>query len=411
VFWAYQVGISLYAFAEKVAALFSERAAKRIEMQQKPYPRLEKRPIWIHCASLGEFQQALPLIRSVKSTFPENPLLLSFFSPSGFFSERPAKEADYVVALPVDTPRAMRRFIQHFRPAVGVLIKSETWLNMMRICNKEQIPLLACCVFHNSTAFWQKSMGKAWLRELQQFKGIGWQDEYSSRTVRASSISKISFVSGDFRVKSCMDKVPPATENSFLTGKYSQVLVAGSIYEHDIPALIRLSRYLGDRWKILLFPHEINESTISAISDKWTDTPPVRFSLADKEVISNSRVVLVDTIGMLAESYRKANLAYVGAKNNKKIHSVLEPAAYGIPLVIGPNFSNSREAIAFVVNNWAYSYRNFTEFDPTNEAWTKFVSTLPEISESLKIWMLSESNRAEQGLQQALQIIRQNMRE
>jgi len=384
---AYQVVIHLYACAEKCAALFSGSAAARVQMQRKAYPPLTGRPVWVHCASLGEFEQARPLLTKLREEIPATPIVLSFYSPSGFLSERPKGFADVIVALPSDTRGAMRAFLRHFNPASGVLIKSETWLNMMELCHEQRIPMFLCCAYSPGIPFWLRKFGGPWRRALEQFEAIGWQSEDCIPTGLTDALRSISFVSGDFRVSSSLQQTLAHVDLPDFRGEFPKLLVAGSVYPHDLPALRNLMNNLGADWKLLLFPHDVNPSTVSRMSDSWEGVGLVTYSRASKEALKAAPALLMDVVGMLMYSYRGADLAYVGAKNNKKIHSVLEPAACGVPLLFGPSYSNSREAKSFVAGKLAFSWREPDDFSEQNSDWIHFKRALPELSKQLKDWM------------------------
>ena len=302
--------------------------------------------IWFHVASLGEYEQALPMIETIKIKRPEYKILLTFFSPSGYEVQKNNKIVDIVTYLPFDKKKNVKRFINLARPSIVVFVKYEFWYNYIHELYQRQIPVyLTSAVFRSGQLFF-KPWGGVYKKILHYYSRIFVQDNASSRLVRNQGVDKVT-VMGDTR----MDRVIQIKENAldlpivqkFTTLKENEsVLVAGSSWPVDENILINYFNkhaYL----KLIIAPHLINEAHISQIEQKLK-RPFIRYSEATEENIREYDCLIVDNFGLLSSIYRYGTIAYIGGGFGAGIHNLPEAAVHGVPVRFGPNYKKFLEA-------------------------------------------------------------------
>lgn len=363
--------IFLYVFFIRIASLFNQKAEKWIRgrkdlfMLMKAAMKKEgkKKPTaWFHCASLGEFEQGRPVIEAFRKKFPEYRILVTFFSPSGYDVRYKYDQADWVFYLPADTKKNAREFIDLFSPDKVFFIKYEYWFNFLDELFARRIPVyMISSSFRKSHYFF--SWYGYWFRK--RLKKISWfflQDEESFRLLKSIGMERCS-VSGDTR----FDRVTAvaAQKKEFpLVQKFcnqSLVLVAGSTWEEDEQVLLPFMNN-DHKVKVIIAPHEVGSARITSLVSKIR-RPVVKYSEAQDKDPAGYDVLVIDTIGILATLYKYATVSYVGGAFGRGLHNILEPAAFGIPVFFGSEFSKFREAQELIDLGGAVTVSGSSDFE------------------------------------------------
>lgn len=303
-----------------------------------------KGAVWFHCASVGEFEQARPLIERLRSEKPEQKIVLTFFSPSGYELRRNYAQVDAVFYLPFATRKHASEWLELLQPKMAVFIKYEFWPAYLRALKAKSIPTyLVSAVFRPNQLFF-RWYGAPYRSLLNCFTHLFVQDEDSKQLLAKYGIEDVT-VAGDTRfdrVKAvyAQAKEIPAVEG-FTMGQ-ERVIVAGSTWPKDEELL---ARYLQRRpdVRLILVPHEIDEKHLHRIFRVFQGRY-VRFTEARPSTIDSNRMLLVDTMGLLSSIYRYGQVAYVGGGFGEGIHNTIEAAVWSMPVVFGPKFGKFREA-------------------------------------------------------------------
>jgi 3-deoxy-D-manno-octulosonic-acid transferase len=360
----YNLGIFVYRYLVFIASLFNEKIAKMWKGQKQGLEILKERLepnekyIWIHAASLGEFEQGRPLIEKLKQTHPEYKILLTFFSPSGYEVRKNYPLADIICYLPMDTPRNAYRFIRKVNPAMAIFIKYEFWANYLYRLRKNNIPTYVVSAIFRKDQLFFRWYGNWYRNLLKRFKTIFVQNKESLDLLKNYGFENV-IISGDTRFDRVSEiasqaKQLPYIEN-FMQGK--KIFIAGSSWPKDEDLLLEYFNNTPDI-KLIIAPHEINKEHIFSICSKL-ERPFVRFSEADENTVSNSDCLIIDAIGFLSSIYRYGDIAYIGGGFGAGIHNVLEAAVYGLPIIFGPNYMKFREARQLIEAKGAFSISDY----------------------------------------------------
>lgn len=379
----YNLIVTIAGIVLKIMALFHQKIKLFVEGRKDVFVELKQEinvndeVIWVHCASLGEFEQGRPIIEKLKSKYPSKKLLLTFFSPSGFEIRKDYELADLVCYLPLDTKSNAEKFIQLSHPELAIFVKYEFWPNYLNTLYKNKIKtVLVSGIFRENQVFF-KQFG-TWMRKsLKVFEMFFVQDFRSKELLNNINFQNV-VVSGDTR----FDRVFEITnqDNSLpFVEKFTnnkKVIVAGSTWKEDEELLVNyINRHSTENEKYMMAPHNMNLKDISglknAIHKKTILYSEIDFnknsqentSLKNKislEKLKDYQVLIVDTIGVLTKIYSYATIAYVGGGFTKSgVHNVLEPAAFGVPVIIGPNFHKFNEAKALIKKAGGISIDNY----------------------------------------------------
>lgn len=363
----YNLGIALFDLAVSLAAPFSKRAALLVKGRKTVWDTLggvslEGDVIWVHCASLGEFEQGRPLIEAIRKKNPSYKIVLSFYSPSGYEVRKNYKEADVVCYLPSDTRANAKRFISTVNPRMVFFVKYEYWYNYFRELKEVGTPLyLVSAIFRKDQIFFKWYGG--WFRKiLNNVKCFYIQDEKSAALLDGIGI-KAYIVAGDTR----FDRVAaiaaaanpiPVVEN-FATG--AKVLVAGSTWPADEQIIASYINNSAKDVKLIIAPHMVDESHIQQLERRFA-LPVCRYTKVKGEIGADVRVLIIDTIGLLSAIYRYGSVAYLGGGFGKGIHNTLEAATYGMPVIFGPRHHKFKEAIDLKEKGAGFSINDSVEF-------------------------------------------------
>lgn len=311
------------------------------------------RVVWVHAASLGEFEQGRPLIERVREEYPEYKILLTFFSPSGYEIRKDYEGADYIFYLPLDLPWNARKFLDIANPEVAIFVKYEYWFNLLFELRRRKIrSYVVSAIFREKSPFF-KWWGWLWRRALKSFNMIFVQNQESKTLLKKIGFESV-IVAGDTR----FDRVATIAQgaNQLPTIERfkgeSRLLVAGSTWLPDERLLCELARRHPEV-KIIIAPHEIDEKHIFEIEDmfgnvalRYTEVTQVGEDGVELTTeLSRAQVLILDTMGMLSSLYQYGDYGYIGGGFGVGIHNTLEAATFGLPIAFGPNYSRFKEAV------------------------------------------------------------------
>lgn len=371
----YNLGIRLYAAGARLASVRS-RKARLLTTGQRSTPsviaaatgKAGESWVWVHAASLGEFEQGRPLIERIKRLRPDLKVLLTFFSPSGYEVRRNYPGADAVCYLPFDTPRAARRFVEAVKPVAAVFVKYEFWGNYLEALHAAGVPTyIISAIFRPGQPFF-KPWGGMFRRMLRMFTRIFVQDNRSRDLLAKIGISNVT-VAGDTRfdrvtdIVSSMPQMPQIDD--FVSGA-ADVLVAGSSWPADEDLLIPWLHGHPDV-KSIFAPHEFDAARLEALRRRLgADTTRLLSEIeADPSAAASARHIIVDSFGKLAAIYGKGTIAYIGGGFGAGIHNLNEAAVHGIPVVFGPRHEKFKEAADLIACGGGFAIDSAAGLDTT----------------------------------------------
>lgn len=356
----YWLAIRCYALAARIASVFSPKAKLFIGGRKGLLSRIhyalvnERRPrMWMHCASLGEFEQGRPLLEKLRKEHPEFAIVLTFFSPSGYEVRKNYSGADHIFYLPLDSKGNARKFIHLVQPKLCVFVKYDLWYFMLKEVDRNDIPaILISSIFRKEQPFFQW-YGGLHRQMLYCFSKIFVQDKASAQLLRTIRIND-AVVAGDTRFDRVVDAVSNI-QSLQIAETFKQdhkLLIAGSTWPEDEVFLQKAYAHFAEGWKLVIVPHEVDDAHISQVMNLFGDKA-IRWSGWKND--TGASVLVVDKIGFLLSLYQYADVAWVGGGFGKGIHNTLEAAAYGIPVGFGPNYQKFREAKELINVNAAFS--------------------------------------------------------
>lgn len=359
----------IYFLLIRLAALLGHRKAQMMVRGQRAWQQqAEARDwIWIHVSSVGEFEQARPLIEALRARDAAHPgahtpILLTFFSPSGYELRKNYDKADKIIYLPFATRRNARLFLDLYRPKMAVFVKYEFWPAYLRQLASRHIPTyLISAIFRPKQLFFLP-WGRPYRRLLRCFTHLYVQDEASRALLQRYGIANTT-VAGDTRfdrvARVAAEGKPIPLIEAFTNG-CDKVIIAGSTWPQDEQLLVR---YIDEHpdVKLVMAPHEIDEAHLRSIFQLFRGRY-VRYTQADELNLRHTRVLLVDTIGMLSRIYRYGHVAYIGGGFGAGIHNTIEAAVYGMPVLFGPKYTHFREACALIEAGGGQSIHNYRTF-------------------------------------------------
>lgn len=364
----YNLGIRLYVTGIHIASLWNFKAkqwvkgrALWIEELGKASGGFKEHVIWFHCASLGEFEMARPLMEKIKAEQPQYSILLTFFSPSGYDVRKNWKGADYVMYLPADTRSNANAFVKIVNPQKAVFVKYEYWLNYLDALHYTHVDtFMVCAVYRKDQAFF-KWYGKPFRFGLTRFKEIFVQTEYSKELALKLGFDVV--VAGDMRY----DRVTMAARQNQLSREVAAfcqtgfTIVCGSTWPEEEKLICPWMNSSSAEVKMIIAPHDISEEHLKSIEERLK-VQYVRYSKLN-EATENTRVIIVDNIGMLGTLYKAGKIAVVGGGFSGALHNILEPAVYGVPVLFGPKYKKFHEAASFMYAGGAFSFSDLHSFD------------------------------------------------
>ena len=322
------------------------------------------RVIWIHCASLGEFEQGRPIIEKLKIKYPNHKIVLTFFSPSGYEVRKNYDVVDVVCYLPLDSVSNAKEFIKLVHPDLVIFVKYEFWPNILKeLKNKNIETILVSGIFRKNQVFF-KPFGTWMVKSLRKISYFFVQDERSKKLLHSIYISDVS-VSGDTRFDR-VDSIQKQNNQLDFMAEFKQdklLFIAGSTWTADEKIITsHINTCELAHVKFVIAPHNINKEAIENLR-KSIDKKVVLYSEKNNKDISKYDVLIIDTIGILTKVYSYADVAYVGGGFETGLHNILEPATFGMPIIIGPNFAKFNEAIELVENKGCIVVNDLYEFN------------------------------------------------
>ncbi|MGZ5242525.1 MAG: 3-deoxy-D-manno-octulosonic acid transferase [Bacteroidia bacterium] len=368
----YNVFLNAYYLGIKIAALKNKKAENWLKGRANIFSEVETslctadksaRRIWMHVSSLGEFEQGRPLIEKIKANHPQYIIIITFFSPSGYELRKNYELADFVFYLPLDGKENAGKFIHLLKPDLAIFVKYEFWYYYFKSLKDNNIPLvMLSAIFRQDQPFfkWYGTLHKKMLKMVTHFFV---QDEISVKLLARQEIKNITQIPDTRidRVWNVRQNVQPikVIENFLQSNK---AFLGGSIYEAENEFLTNAYHEGKIPGKLILAPHNIQESNVEKLMAKWGDMA-IRFTKIKGEIPVEKDVLIVDTIGMLNHLYQYAYMVIIGGGFGKSIHNILEPAAFGVPVLFGPIHHKFKEAKDLLASGGAFEINNQGEFD------------------------------------------------
>ena len=380
----YSLSLLVYRLGIKIAANWNPKARHWVNGRKNIFQRLtnelkkhNEKILWMHCASLGEFEQGRPVLEKLRSLYPGYKILLTFFSPSGYEVQKDYKGADYIFYLPADSKTNASRFLNIVNPQLVLWVKYEYWFFYLLELKKRKIPLLLVSgIFRNHQPFftWYGTQHK---KILQCFTHLFVQNDASKRLLGTIGFSENVIVGGDTRfdrVVAIAEKFEPIPEIETFCGS-SKVIVAGSTWPEDEEVLDHYANTHPDI-KFIIVPHEIGTPHLKDIEKLFKRS--IRFSRLKKQMAdgrwlvnenmpvnqSIMNVLIIDNIGMLSRLYKYATITYVGGGFGEDgVHNTLEAAVYGKPVTFGPAFDKFLEAVELLEEGAAFTIESALELE------------------------------------------------
>lgn len=351
----YNLCIIIYVRLIALAALWNPKAKQWSKGRKGIFERMASaiapsdKVVWIHVASLGEFEQGRPVIEKIRKEHPEYKVLLTFFSPSGYEIRKNYNGADYIFYLPIDTPRNASKFLDIVHPEIAIFVKYEFWLNYLYELKRRKVrTLLISSIFRKGAIFF-RSYGFYWRKALDTFEYMFVQNDESRNLLHGIGFDNV-IVAGDTRFDRVAD-IAKAAKRIVIVERFkaeSRLFVAGSTWGPDEDILLPLIND-NPQIKFIIAPHEMNEGRINKIIAE-TKLKAIRYTECNEQSdLSDCQVLILDTVGILSSVYGYATWSYIGGGFGVGIHNTLEAATFGLPIAFGPNYHKFKEARDMVV--------------------------------------------------------------
>lgn len=401
----YTFGVRIYALAIFLARPFNQKAKSwwsgRQLQKWKTFENSDKRKvIWFHCASLGEFDMALPLMREWKKKEESVLLVCTFFSPSGMLHYKKRNHPiDFAFYLPIDTKRNAQEFLKKLKPSLAIFIKYEFWGNHLLEAKKRDIKLVSLCsIFRKNQVFFKK-YGLFQRKLLHLFDLHLVQNEASKNLLNGIGVKNIKII-GDLRFQTVIENKSLVKANEVLHNFSldESVFIIGSSWPIDEKFLLPFVEEISKRYKIIWAPHNVDSKSVQNLDKKIISTS-IRYTNYIPD--SKARILILDTIGHLSSAYSYGFMAYVGGGQTGALHNILEPAAYGLPVIFGPKHNKFPEAKLFLEKGFSMeAYDSKT----MKEAFEKLNQNREQRSEDIQEFMHEFDGLSERIYDQIIQL-------
>jgi len=347
----YNILIHIANFHLQIAQFFSSKLSLFVKGRKETFGIISEnlspqdRTIWFHCASLGEYEQGVPIIEALKKQYPDYKIVVSFFSPSGFEVKKNNTLADVTVYLPLDTPQNAKKFIKAINPICAFFVKYEVWPNYLFELKKQNIPAVLVSGTFRQDQIYFKLNGGLMRKALQTFTHFFVQNKDSEIQLNTIQINNVT-VSGDTRFDRVSHQIEIDNSLSFMDAfkKDRLCIVCGSTWPEDDAILIDYINNAPANVCFVIAPHKIDDNKIESLISNLKKTV-VRHSQLNNTPLAKASILIIDNIGMLTKIYSYADIAYVGGgMGTDGLHNILEPSTFGVPVVIGKNFDKFPEA-------------------------------------------------------------------
>jgi 3-deoxy-D-manno-octulosonic-acid transferase len=363
----YNIALYFLALGVKIASLFNQKAKLLNNGVANSWSILKtidksKELIWVHSASLGEFEQGRTLIEKIKAENKEAKVLLTFFSPSGYEIRKNYEHADYICYLPIDTKANAKKFIKLVNPSKAFIIKYEFWLNYLTQLKKNKIDTyIVSSIFRENQIFF-KWYGGIFNKALKSFKTIFVQNQVSKDILANNGISNV-VIAGDTRIDRVYQITSTVKEfpeiKNFCENKTT--IIFGSTWDKDEDLICEyVNANQNKNLRFIIAPHEVHAGHVNQICKKL-NINYIKYSEIEN-INEQHQLIIVDCIGILSSIYQYAKIAYIGGGFGVGIHNTLEPATFGLPIMFGPKYQKFDEAHAMIAVNGAYSISEYPEF-------------------------------------------------
>lgn len=386
----YSLGIYLYHIILHIASVFHPKAKAWIKGRKNFWsqlPQIENQNVvWFHCASLGEYDQGKPVMEKWKETYPNDFLLITFFSPSGYEHIVNKSIGDYTCYLPLDTKKNAQKFIQHFQPKNTFFVKYEFWINFLKATKQGGSKIYAISASFRKKQHFFKWYGGIFRKALGLFDHIFVQNQKSLGLLSSINIRNAS-ISGDTRYDRVMQRAAVRNENVIIApwAKDEDIFIIGSSWPDDEEIIIPYINDFKIKSKVIIAPHEVHSKNIERITQSLKVSYQLYTQIEKGEPLNPLTMVLVlDCIGVLADVYQYGKIAYVGGGFGTGLHNILEPASFGLPVIFGPKHQKFPEAHEFIERKIGKSchenrtffnaYREFIKEENINERVSTFMN-------------------------------------
>ena len=380
----YNIFIKVFTLFFKIAALFNIKARLGVQGRKTVFSRLKanatppyQQVIWMHCASLGEFEQGRPVLESLKQQYPHITIVVTFFSASGYEVMKNYKGADHIYYLPMDSPSNAKRMIDALNPSLVLWVKYEYWYYYLHELKSRNIPVLLISGIFWSTHSFFKWYGKIWRQMLFCFTHLFVQNETSKNLLSTIGFRENVSITGDTRfdrVIEIAEQFEPLPLIAQFCGD-SKVMVAGSTWQDDEAELTHYIR-ANPQIKFIIAPHEIDAENLKDVKEEFPDSIFYSTLINNQQKVINKEikiphVLIIDNVGLLSRLYQYADITYVGGGFGADgVHNVLEAAVYGKPVIYGPEYEKYSEAIGLVECGGGILIENALELESIlNELW------------------------------------------
>ena len=387
----YQIGIHFFILSLRIASIFNLKIRAGLEGRKNWSSVLEDIPknaqvIWFHCASLGEFDQGLPVMLGLKNKIPNAFILVTFFSPSGMeHYEKRTHPVDKALYLPFDTKINALTFIQKAKPKLAVFVKYEFWPNFILECRTSKVKLVSISTLLRKNQIYFKGYGGFFARILKNIDYFFVQNEETKTLLESIGIKDIT-LSGDTRYDRVLQHKEAATETDSILSNFSAkrpVLIVGSSWESE-EKIIKQFLESNPETKVIIAPHNIKRANIERI-ETLIDQPTIRYT--DFNEAHVERVLILDTIGHLSTAYQHADYALIGGGFSGSLHNILEAAAFGLPVFFGPHHQKFPEAQSFIDTGIGFVVKNAEQLSEKINA----LENQDDLKQKIEAFMQSQS--------------------
>lgn len=363
----YNISMRCYGVGVALASLWNTKARLWRDGRKDLFERMQSsidpnsRTIWIHVASLGEFEQGRPIIEKIKAEKPEYKILLTFFSPSGYEIRKNYTGADYIFYLPLDTLQNAKRFLDIVKPEIAIFVKYEYWLNLLSELRARKIRTFIVSAIYREKSIFFRSYGDMWREAMDTFETIFVQDTHSQQLLSTIGCDNV-VVAGDTRFDR-VAQIAAAAKRIDIVEQFKgdhRLFVAGSSWGEDEELLVRLANE-NPTIKFVIAPHEMDEGRMAKIA-QTAKHGAVRYTQYTEEAKEN-QILILDTMGMLSSVYSYAEFSYIGGGFGVGIHNTLEAATFGLPIAFGPNYKKFKEARDMITLGAATSISTYDELN------------------------------------------------
>ncbi|MEZ4803230.1 MAG: glycosyltransferase N-terminal domain-containing protein [Gelidibacter sp.] len=367
----YTIGIYIADFFLKIIALFNHKLKLGVEGRAKTFSILknsisdDERTFWFHCASLGEYEQGLPVFKELRKRHLSHKIVLSFFSPSGYEIRKNTDIADVVVYLPMDTKANAKRFLDLVHPELTIFVKYDIWPNyLLELKKRNSKAILISALFRKNQSYF-KWYGGLMRRALSAFEHIFVQNNSSQELLKSINFTETT-IAGDTRFDRVSNQLEQDNYLKFIEEFKGNNLcvVIGSSWPEDEELLVKfINEQVSEKVKYIIAPHNIKPTQNNNLKSRL-QVKTVLFSEKEGKQLSDYSVFIIDTIGLLSNIYSYADIAYVGgAMGTTGLHNILEPAVFGVPIIIGKNHKKFPEAQRMINEAGVVSISNYDELN------------------------------------------------